>query len=89
MITLEDYIKLILTKRGMTQADLLRVMQEKKLGKVDKCHLNNFIKGTGPRSFLWAKRIEIALDLEKDSIVKMIGKPTDYEIVKMEDLEVE
>lgn len=76
MINVGEYVKILLKKRNMTQMDLLRKMNELKLGKdgkeLNKQHLNNFINGTSDVTSIWAKRIEIALDLPKDSLVNMI-----------------
>ena len=87
MITIGTYIKIILKKRNMSQADLLRKMQELNLGKVDAPHLNNFINGTAPNnSYVWARRVEIALDLPEYSIIKMIGTPTEFEWKKIKEV---
>ncbi len=66
----------------MSQMDLLRKINKLNLGNgknLSKCHLNNFLNGTGTESFSWARRIEIALDLPDYSLIKMIGTPTEYE----------
>lgn len=86
MITVGTYVKIILKKRNMTQADLLRKMQELNLENVDRCHLNNFINGTSGKSYVWARRIEIALDLPDYCLIKMIGNPSKYEWSKIREV---
>lgn len=73
----------------MTQMDLLRKINDLNLGngkELSRCHLNNFINETGGISFVWARRIEIALELEKYSLVKMLGIPTEQEWKKIEEV---
>lgn len=80
MISVEMYTKLLLQKRKIKQADLLRKMQELKLandGTLIKQRLNYALNTK--MSYTWARRIEIALELPDYSLVKMIGNPSPQE----------
>ena len=85
MISVGTYVKVILKKRNMSQADLLRKMRELKLAD-DKTlvlqKLNNAINLK--MGFTWARRIEIALDLPEYSLIKMVGVPSEkqWEMIK-------
>ena len=66
----------------MKQMDLLRKINKMNLGngkELSRCHLNNFLNGTENPTFLWARRIEIALELSEYSLVRMIGNPTEVQ----------
>ena len=78
------YVRLILKKRKMTQADLLRKMKQMKLADeqtLARQHLNNAINLK--MGYTWARRIEIALGLKDYELIKMIGTPTDAEWKKI------
>ena len=78
MINAGTYVKIILKKRNMTQMELLNRMKELKLAdEITLCkqHLNNSINIK--MGYIWARRIEIALDLPEYSLIKMIGNPTE------------
>ena len=76
MITAGTYVKVILKKRNMTQAELLRKMKKMKLGD-DNLHKQHLSRALNSKmTFIWARRIEIALDLPEYSLVKMAGNPT-------------
>lgn len=87
MLSAGTYVKILLKKRNMTQAQLLKRMNELKLGpngkELNKSHLNNFINGTGTTGYIWARRIEIAMELPEGSLIKMIGNPTKGEWVRI------
>lgn len=71
MLDVTTFIKIILKKRGMSQADLLRKMEAKGIKGVHKEHLSEALNG---KMFpIMAERIEIALDLPKDTLVKMVN----------------
>ncbi len=87
MITVGNYIKVILKKRNMTQKDLLDKMNKLKLGndiELNKQHLNNAINLK--MTYIWARRIEIALELPQYSLVRMVGKPTQLQWKKIEEV---
>lgn len=80
MISAETYVRILLKKRNIRQVDLLNKMKEIKLADnktLNKSKLNNAINSK--MGYTWARRIEIALDLPEYSIVKMVGRPTEYE----------
>ena len=72
------YIKLILQKKNMTQQDLVNKLNELHLG--EKGEITRFKisavlnQGIGLSPYL-ARKIEIALDLPKYSIVSKVGFP--------------
>jgi len=73
----------------MSQMDLLKKINQLNLGngkELSRCHLNNFINGTGGISFIWARRVEIALELEQYTLVRMLGNPTDKEWMKIREV---
>ena len=64
------YIKLILQKKNMTQHQLADKLQ------VPKQNVSNIINGSMQIGAVRARRIEIALDLPKYSLVEIVGFPT-------------
>lgn len=87
MITPENYVKEILKRRNMTQAELLRKMKELKLADektLCKQHLNNSINIQ--MGWIWARRIEIALGLQDYTLINMIGNPTEAQWKKIKEV---
>lgn len=77
MLSIGGYIKLILKKRGLTVAELARMMteQERKHGSstsIYRMHLNTEIK-YDRLTIERARKIEIALNLPKFQLVNMIN----------------
>lgn len=64
------YIKLILQKKNMTQQQLADKLQ------VPKQNVSNIINGSIQIGSVRARKIEIALDLPKYSLVELVGFPT-------------
>ena len=64
------YIKLILQKKNMTQQQLADKLQ------VPKQNISNIINGSIQIGSVRARKIEIALDLPKYSLVELVGFPT-------------
>lgn len=64
------YIKLILQKKNMTQQQLADKLQ------VPKQNVSNIINGSATVQAYRARKIEIALDLPKYSLVELVGFPT-------------
>lgn len=78
MLTIGGYIKLILKKRGLTVADLARMMteQERKHGSsttIYRMHLNPELK-YDKITIEKARKIEIALNLPKFQLVNMLNR---------------
>lgn len=76
-LSVESYVRILLKKKNMSQRDLLRKMQELKLTDYEKLyaqHLNYAI--TTKMTYLWARRIELALELPDYSLVAMVGNPS-------------
>ena len=85
-ITVGEYIKNILKQRNMTQVDLVREINRLHLYKTNEIQrqkLNNFLNGIGGNNFLMARRCEIALNLPKYSLIKIMGEPTKAEWKKI------
>ena len=77
MLSIGGYIKLILKKRGLTVAELARMMteQERKHGSsttIYRMHLNPELK-YDKITIEKAREIEIALDLPKFQLVNMVN----------------
>lgn len=91
-MTAQEYLKIVLKKKKMTQADLLRVMNKLGMGEkgklINRQHISNNLNGIRPLSPYMARKFEIALDLEKYSVVRMVGFPNGNIKMKMlEDLD--
>lgn len=75
------YIKLILQKKNMTQQQLANKLQ------VPRQNISNIINGSAQVQAYRARKIEIALDLPKYSLVEIVGLPTnDRDKRKLEEL---
>lgn len=86
------YIKLILIKRNMTQQALVDRLNELGLTNnneiVRKHTISDIVNGKLTISPFMARRLEIALDMPKYSIVNLIGLPkTEIGIKKLEEIE--
>lgn len=64
------YIKLILQKKNMTQQQLADKMN------LPRQNISNMINGSIQIGSVRARKIEIALDLSKYSLVEIVGFPT-------------
>lgn len=87
------YIKLVLIKKNMTQQELVDRLNKLGLVKenqtVRKHTISDITNGRLTPSSYLARRIEIALDLPKYSIVKLIGFPTTKEgMEKLEEIKI-
>lgn len=75
-----QYIKLILQKKNMTQQDLVNKLNElhfsAKGGTITKHNISNILNRAVPLHYTMARRIEIALELPKYSLVELVGFPT-------------
>lgn len=86
------YIKLVLTKKNMTQQALVDRLNELGLTNnneiVRKHTISDIVNGKLTISPFMARRLEIALDMPKYSIVNLIGLPkTEIGIKKLEEIE--
>lgn len=78
-MTIGTYIRIILKKKGLSQQDLVDLMNKKGLctGKqVHKQHISNYLNSIAKITPTMARKMEIALDLPKYSLVEMVGFPT-------------
>ncbi len=76
------YIKLILKKKNISQQELAN-----KTG-LTKQKVSNLLNGITPISPAMARRIEIALNLPKYSLVEIVGFPeTEIEKRKLEEID--
>ncbi len=86
------YLKLVLTKKNMTQQALVDRLNELGLTNnneiVRKHTISDIVNGKLTISPFMARRLEIALDMPKYSIVNLIGLPkTEIGIKKLEEIE--
>lgn len=87
MVSAETYVRVLLKKKNIKQVDLLNKMKKLKLADdktLVRTHLNNAINIK--MGYTWARRIEIALDLPDYSIVKMVGRPTEKQWEKINEI---
>lgn len=78
MIDAGTYVRVLLKKRNMKQVDLLNKMKELKLAEEKTLVRQKLSNAINIRmGYVWARRIEIALDLPEYSLVKMVGNPTE------------
>lgn len=91
MLSIGEYIKLILKKRGLTVAELARMMtqQERRHGSsttVYRMHLNSELK-YDRLTIERARKIENALNLPKFQLVNMINPNlTEKQIEKLDNI---
>ncbi len=88
MISVGTYVKILLKKRNMTQADLVRKIQEVGFTKgVNLPHINNIINGTEKTPhYSLLRKIEIALDLPEYSLIKIAGNPSEAEWERIKEI---
>ncbi len=89
MVSAETYVKIILKRRNISQAQLLRKMLQLKLAEEKTLcapKLNNALNVQ--MGYTWARRIELALDLPKYSLVKMVGSPTEAQWKVIEEVKI-
>ena len=84
-----NYVRRILIEQNMTQADLIRKMREMHIAKDSTLKiqkLNNWINDKDCGKYIWARRIEIALDLPDYVLVKMKGNPSEKEWERIKEI---
>lgn len=75
MLSIGEYIKYSLKKRGLKQQDLVNRINRVGLteGKAfHKTHLSSHLSGATPMSVFLARKIEIVLGIQKNLLVNMI-----------------
>lgn len=73
MMTLSEYIKIILKKKNWTNIKLAEELS--KLGtKVYPQNITNYLNNNYIRP-KFAKKLEVALGLKEDDLLKFVGKP--------------
>lgn len=85
MLNAGNYVKILLKKRNITQADLIRKMKELKLADEKTLVLQKLNNAINLKmGYTWARRIEIALGLEDYTIIKMLKPPaeTQWKLIK-------
>lgn len=71
-ITVKQYINLILQKKYITQAELLRKIKELEPENAEKMHIEHLNSAINQRLIpIWANRIEKALELEEGTLLKL------------------
>lgn len=73
MIDAREYIAIMIKKRGLTNKGLVERINKLGLArsKYNETHFSSMMTGKIPLTELVARRIEVALGLEKDSLVKL------------------
>ena len=87
MLSIEDYIKIILKKKKMTSMDLVRKINkvEEKAGieeRTKKQNLSNYLNGYHSWGYEFVRKVEVALELEDGFLMRMLGKPKTKESKK-------
>ena len=91
-MTAQEYLKLAMKKRNMRNTDVLNEMNKLGMGengqKMNRQHISNNLNGIRKLSPLMARKFEIVLDLEKYSVVRMVGFPNgEHKIKRLKDLD--
>lgn len=89
MMSIRDYIDLILTKKRLTRADFCKKINkiEEKLGekKTTTQNITNYLNGTDDEhniGYKMALKMEKALDLPDDTLINMVKTPITSDAVK-------
>ena len=81
------YVKILLKKQNISQADLLRKMQSLGFEGVHITHINNLINNTESRpQYILLRKIEIALELPDFILINMVGKPSEAKIKQLKEI---
>lgn len=83
MLSINEYIDLVLTKKRMTRADFCREINkiEEKLGekKTNYQNITNYLNGTDDKhniGYKMALKMEKALNLPNDTLLNMVKLPS-------------
>lgn len=89
MLNINEYINLVLDKKKMTRADFCKKINEieEKLGekKTTTQNITNYLNGTDDKhniGYKMALKMEKALDLPDDTLLKMVKNPLTPDVVK-------
>lgn len=89
MLNIREYINLVLDKKKMTRADFCKKINqiEEKLGekKTTTQNITNYLNGTDDKhniGYKTALKMEKALDLPDDTLLKMVKNPLTPDVVK-------
>lgn len=89
MLNIREYINLVLDKKKMTRADFCKKINqiEEKLGekKTTTQNITNYLNGTDDKhniGYKMALKMEKALDLPDDTLLKMVKNPLTPDVVK-------
>lgn len=76
---INEYLKMIMQKKKIKQCEILLEMNKRHMGEngvdINKQHISNILNGSRKLSPYMARKFEIVLDLEKYSLVKLVGFP--------------
>ena len=75
MISISTIIRVIMKRKNITQKQLLDKMNELDLGDgkpLVKQHISNLLNGNEKFGTIWARRFEIALDLEEGYLTNLV-----------------
>lgn len=89
MMNIRDYVIMVLEKKKMTRVEFTRRINkiEEKLGekKTTNQNITNYLNGTDDKhniGYKMALKMEKALDLPNDTLIKMVKSPLTPDIVK-------
>lgn len=89
MLNINEYINLVLDKKKMTRADFCKKINqiEEKLGekKTTTQNITNYLNGTDDKhniGYKMALKMEKALDLPDDTLLKMVKNPLTPDVAK-------
>jgi transcriptional regulator with XRE-family HTH domain len=89
MLNIREYINLVLDKKKMTRADFCKKINqiEEKLGekKTTTQNITNYLNGTDDKhniGYKMALKMEKALDLPDDTLLKMVKNPLTPDVAK-------
>lgn len=89
MLNIREYINLVLDKKKMTRADFCKKINqiEEKLGekKTTTQNITNYLNGTDDKhniGYKMALKMEKALDLPDDTLLKMVKNPLTPDVMK-------
>ena len=90
-MTANEFLKIILKKKNLKQAQVLREMNKRNMGDdgvpMNRQHISNILNGIRPLSPYMARKFEIVLGLEKYSLVSIVGFPKEKGMEKLEKLD--
>ena len=80
MLSISDYIKIIMDKKNMTNMDLVRKINkiEEEAGveeRTKKQNITSYLNGYQSWGYEFVRKVEVALELRDGFLMRMLGKP--------------